>query len=354
MLGFAGIAIGRHFVPLREGSRPAVFYDFAPRHVFLLFVLVAALGYLHILLAVNFDVFEMIRQMLLPRFEQSWTRGRYGDAYALLAELGALLYLVPPIAGLVYARSKEFQFSQKLVVTGVLLLCIFYAFSSGTRHILAVYIFTFFGSYFLNKEAPKIWVVGAQGLVALVVLLVVTSYMLAFREVGVENYSFAEHSPDRMYIDHNMIVISQLTEAFPAVYGFLGMEIPYIALVHPIPRALWPGKPIGLSVSVESIAGANPDTTTLASTFIGEAYVMGGMPGVLFVALLFGAVAQRWNRVGQQGTSGFSKLLYVSGFLCAAITMRSMLWTTVTMLPTVALWLYGRIWMRRSVSGNLR
>jgi oligosaccharide repeat unit polymerase len=345
MLGFAGIAIGRHLVPRRRKPVHVSFANVAPRNMFMLFVLAAAVGYLHILLAVNFDLVEMFRQMALPRFEQAWSRGRFGNAHALLVEIGALLYLIPPIAGLIYARHTEFGFIQKSIVTLVLSVTVYYAFASGTRNILAVYVFTLFGSYYLNKPHIKLWRLVAQGILVLALLLAVTSYMLAFRNVGIGNFSFSERSLETLYIDHNMVVLSTLTDAFPAIYDFLGLEIPYSALVRPIPRALWPGKPEGLSVSVESVLGITQ--ATLSCTFVGEAYIMGGMLGVVLIAILFGAAGEMWNEMRQKENSAFSQLLYASGFFCAAISMRSMLWTTVTMLPTLALWLYGRIWLAR-------
>src|SRR5262249_51674469 len=188
LLGLAGLAVGRHLVPSRQNSQVAAFADVRPNSIFLLFVLAFLFGYLHIFIAVKLDIFEMLRQMSLPRFAQSWGRGRYGgDLYSLLVEVGALIYLVPPIAGLIYAHAKEFHAVQKLVVTIVLLLTIYYGFSSGTRNILAVYVFTFFGSYFLNQPGITLWKAGLQGSAAIVVLLIVTSYMLEFRNVGLAN-----------------------------------------------------------------------------------------------------------------------------------------------------------------------
>src|SRR5262249_56817340 len=80
-----------------------------PASFLLRFVLATLLGYLHVFLAVNFDPFEAVRQMSLPRFSQSWGRGRYGDAYSLLYELGALIWLIPPLAGIIYARSRDYN-----------------------------------------------------------------------------------------------------------------------------------------------------------------------------------------------------------------------------------------------------
>jgi hypothetical protein len=74
----------------------------------------------------------------------------------------------------------------------------------------------------------------------------------------------------------------------------------------------------------------------------------GGLPAVLFAGLVFGMAAEMWNRVGRDGSSQFSQLLYASGFFCAALTMRSMVWISVAMLPTLALWLYGKLWLPHS------
>jgi oligosaccharide repeat unit polymerase len=347
ILGFAGLAIGRHIVPWRYKSNSAFFEDVPPRKIFLLFIAAAILGYLHMLLAVNFDLLEMFRQMSLPRFAQSWQRGRYGDVSALLSEIGAMLYLIPPIAGLVYARPKLFSAVQKSIVTIVLLITVYYGFTNGTRGLLAVYVFTFLGAYYLNKSQIKLWKVVAQGCVAIFLLLAVTAYMLEFRNVGADEFSFSEQTPKTLYIDHNIVILSQLTEAFPAVYSFLGFEIPFQILIHPIPRALWSGKPEGLSIPIESVVGVTQ--ATISCTFVGEAYMMSGLFGVVLSGILFGAGAEMWNRVRQDTKSGFSQLLYASGFFCAAISMRSMLWLTVTMLPTIALWLYGRIWLGRAL-----
>src|SRR5262245_44625582 len=112
LLGFAGLAVGRHLVSSRQTP---IFVNLPSANIFLLFVLAAMLGYLHIFLAVDFDPLEALRQFSLPRFSQSWARGQFGDASALLYEVGALIYLIPPIAGFIYARSKDYNILQKVI-----------------------------------------------------------------------------------------------------------------------------------------------------------------------------------------------------------------------------------------------
>src|SRR5262249_42968346 len=222
LLGFAGLALGRHLVPRRSSPPKSGFIDVPPASIFLLFVLATLLGYLHIFLAVNFNLFEAVREMSLPRFSQSWARGRYGNIRDLLYEVGALIYLIPPIAGLMYARSKDYNFIQKTVVTVVLLFTLYYGFASGTRNILATYVITFLGAYFLNKPKLKLSHLLYRGVPILALLMVGMSYMLEFREGGLGNYSFEERSPGSLYIDRNLVIISRLTELFPTMYEYLG------------------------------------------------------------------------------------------------------------------------------------
>jgi hypothetical protein len=337
-LGFAGLVIGRHLVRRRN----LTFIDVRPAAIFMLFTLATFFGFFHVFLAVDFDPLEALRQMSLPRFDQSWGRGRYGDARAMLYEIGAVLYLVPPIAGLIYARSRDYNFGQKAVVTFVLLFTFYFGFSSGTRNILATYVITFLGAFFLNRSEFKISHLLYQGFPIIAVLLLAMSYMLDFRREGLASYSFAEELPTTIFIDHNMVTISRIAELFPNESEYLGLEIPYWGLIHPIPRFLWPGKPETLSFSIEEAFGLNPGTVTLAATFIGEMYMSGGLVVVLVAGLLLGAIAEYWNRLGADANSPFQKLLYASGFLCAAITMRSTMWMSTMALPTLALWIYGK------------
>jgi len=347
LLGFAGLVVGRHVVAKRRRDLGASIH-IRPKDIFFLFVLAALLGYIHMFLAVNFDLLEVFRQMALPRFQQDWGRGQYGgDIHSLFVEIGALIYLIPPIAGLILARPNEYGALKKVIVTVILSFTFYYGFSSGTRNIMATYTITFLGSYFMNRSTLTLWQVFYKGVPVLAILAIGMVYMLQFRTEGLGNFSFSDGGPATLYVDHNLIVISQITEVFPKSYDFLGLEIPVNTLIHPIPRIFWPGKPEGLSVGVEEAVGA-PSGVTVACTFVGEAYMSGGLLAVLFFGLLFGAMAEMWNGVARNTNSPFAQLLYASGFFSGMLTMRSMQWLTVAMLPTIALWLYGRLWIRRS------
>jgi hypothetical protein len=188
-------------------------------------------------------------------------------------------------------------------------------------------------------------------------LLISTTVMLKFRQIGLRNYlegnyDTTETSEDSLFIDNNLYVISRLGEVFPRPHHFLGMEIPYLALIRPIPRALWPNKPQGLSVSMEDALGV--EDLTVASSFVGEAYISGGLLAVFLTGLLFGALAGWWGRLASPRNSDYGILVYASGFFAMVISMRSLFVFTTALLPTLAAMIFGWIMAEQVLSRRAR
>jgi hypothetical protein len=176
--------------------------------------------------------------------------------------------------------------------------------------------------------------------------------MLQFRTVGLKNYLrgdvplAAADTPRTLYVDYNLYSICRLVEIFPKQRAYLGLEIPYLAIIRPIPRAIWKSKPEGMSTSIEEALGARD--LTIAASFAGEAYMSGGNFGVLLVALGFGAAFGWWSALASSRNSELGILIYASGFFAAVISMRSLLVFTTALLPTAAgliagTWLVGMV-----------
>ena len=131
--------------------------------------------------------------------------------------------------------------------------------------------------------------------------------------------------------------LNWLMEAMPARYDYLGWEIPYMALVRPIPRAIWKGKPSGLSVTLEEILFRPGAAGTWSVTLIGEAYMAAGYLGIVIACLFFGWASNRWNSFGSPKNSDLGILIFASGFFSFAIAMRSLYTFTTAILPTLAM-----------------
>jgi len=353
---YAGLVVGRHLIPpTRKHPFQVLFEQPAPSAVlFSIFWGCVLLGFLNMLIAVDFNVFSMVDYFVQPRFVQPWQRGRLGDWKAMLYEMSMILYLVPPLGGILLARRHKYPKGPVFLMTLGLLFTMFYGFSSGTRNIFASYLVTFLIGYSFaasrGRQTKELVVVTVLCAVALVVS---TKVMLDFREVGLKDYIRMGYYKEPSHIaegqslavDNNLYAISRVAEYFPRHHDYTGLEIPYLALVHPIPRALWPGKPEGMSFTVEDIFGASG--WTVATSVVGEEYMMHGFIAVFLMSVFFGACCAWWNLLASPKNSEFGILVYASGFFSAVITMRSMNWFSTALLPTLAGLVMGYVFLLR-------
>lgn len=354
LVGFAGLVIGRHFSqgetqPFRELlTRPV-----SNKWLLLLFWISLFLGFLHMFVAVDFNPVKVIEHMMGPRFSQPWGRGRFGDWKALFVELHMLLYLAPPLAGIMFARRQTYsppQFALVMIGLGFLM---FYAFSTGTRNIFHSFLITFLIGYVFSLQVFDKRKVIPMALVCAGLILVSTVLMVQFRSIGLKKWFSGDNRPtetraESLSVDLNLYPISKLTETFPEKQKYVGLEIYYLTLIRPIPRAIWKGKPEGLSTSIESAVGAN-EGWTVAASFAGEAYMSGGNFAVLLVGLAFGWLASWWNRFVSPYNSQFGVLVYASGFFAVVISMRSIMIFTTAILPTIAAMIGGSMFIARQI-----
>ena len=341
LLGIAGLTLGRHLVKPKPGaSQFRNFGNISSSTLFRLVVISAFLGFLYMLLSVQFNPIALINAMIGPRFSEPWARGRYGDWFIFLSELALLIYAIPPVVGVMWNRRNNLSSLQKWVTAAIFGLVIFYGFTSGTRNVFVVYVATALVGYLITLPRHTLKNTLLPVLITIVMTSFLSYHMLEFRGMGLRNYVTRQvylqgETRETFFVDYNLMSLGPVIEAFPEKHNFLGPEVIVWALTKPIPRVLWPGKPDGLSISIEEVVGA--DGWTVATTFIGESYMMAGWFGVLAMALFFGALAAWWNRRAIRGSSDYDLVIYALGFFGAAITMRSMFWLTTAILPVIAL-----------------
>ena len=343
LLAFGALAVGRHLPGIQERPWSFANTQTSPSTLLLLFWMSFSMGFLYMLLAVNFNVVELVHYFLEPRFTQPWSRGKYGDWKALLTEIGAVIYLVPPIAGIVVGRVSVYSKGARGAVLLATIFTMFYGFTSGTRNLSAVFAITFAIGYFFSQGrvlSARVRIVAGLS----VLLLAVSAYYgVQFRNIGLGQYlsgvrDEGAEAPS-LFIDNNLYVISLLTHIFPAEHEFLGMAVPLWMVERPIPRALWEGKPDGSGVTAETYLG--DVGATVASTFIGESFMAAGFTGVAIAGICLGALARWWTARAYTLHSDFGVLIYSSGFFAVVMTMRSLYQLPVAMLPTVAAVLFG-------------
>lgn len=356
-LGFGSLSIGRHFLAMNQEEVPAHLQlpSLSPNLMLLVAFGAFFVGHLYMFLAVGFDPFALFHHLVGPRWGVPWERGRYGTLATLLNELALINYVIPPVVGMAWAKRKEYTSIQLFALSFLFLLAMFIAFSRGTRYVIAIYLATFAISHIFSLSRLKVWYVGIFSAAVMGLFIFGAFHMLEFRNMGLKAYleseSYAsEEVRDTLFIDYNLVSIGLLADRFPGEYHFLGFEVAYWAIIKPIPRGLWPGKPKGLSLDIEQALG--DEQRTIAATFIGEAYMGGGEIGVVLAGLFFGFLTAWWNRLAAGSQSTLSLLSYATGFFGGIICMRSMFWLTTGILPTIALIFFGKVIYPRFFAGN--
>lgn len=358
LVGFAGLLVGRHFAqPKKQPFSETMTRDVPAAWMLTIFFAALLIGFSQMLYAVNFNVLEMLQWFMAPRFSQPWGRGKFGDWRALLFELNMLTFLIPPLAGVILARHKRYGPAALVCVVFGLALVFFYSFSSGTRNLFASHLVTLLIGYAFSlpqerrREIIPICIAGA------VVFMAASTVMLKFRNGGLKHWlETGEESSaafeKTLFVDYNLCAISRLVEVFPSRHAFLGWEVPFQALIRPIPRALWPGKPEGLSMSIEQALGA--ENMTISASFAGEAYIAGGMIGVIIGGLFFGLATGWWSYLSSPRNSELGVLIYASGFFAAVISMRSLFAFTTALLPTAAAIVIGTYAVKKLIAQTQR
>ncbi|MDB4265238.1 oligosaccharide repeat unit polymerase [bacterium] len=351
LLGMGSLAVARHLNLRKSEFLPATArgqqrMSLTVKQWLALLWIFAILGYAHMLIAVKFDVTKMVEAMMAPRFSQPWQRGRLGGWGSLLTELALFFYVIPPIYGILFAKRKSMRPLAFAGATGVVLFTLFYGYSSGTRNIFAAFIAGGFGAYLLVQPKLKIEQLIVVGVLGGSLLYLATNQMLHFRQIGLSRYlehgakgtvyeEYKNGEEASFFVDANLLNMGLMMSTVPSRHEYTGWDLPYNALIRPVPRAIWSGKPEGLKLSIEDAAGMAG--LTLAVTFVGEAYLSGGAFGVVLAGLFFGSIFGLWNSAFRGRWSPFSQLVYVAGFYPAAISMRSLMSFTTAVLPIIGL-----------------
>jgi hypothetical protein len=339
LIAFGGLSLGRHLGSSRRRTRCVSNAQLSPNTLVLLFWTSFGIGFLYMLLAVDFNPVALVHYFLEPRFGQPWQRGKFGDWKALLGELGALIYLVPPIGGIVLGRIRIYSKGCRCMVLLATVFTMFYGFSSGTRNVTAVFAITFSLGYFFGQGRILTHRVRAVVILSAFAIAASAYYGLQFRNIGLGRYlaggrEETVNGPPSLFIDNDLFIISRLTGIFPSQHDFIGMAVPLWIIARPVPRALWPNKPDGSDVSAETYLDPTEDVT-LASTFVGESFMAAGFLGVAIAGICMGMLGRWWSARTYSIHSDFGVLIYTSGFFALLIGIRSLYQLPVAALPTL-------------------
>jgi oligosaccharide repeat unit polymerase len=323
--------------------------EFSGTTYFALAVMAFVLAMLKFAIRTNFDVAAMLYYVGQGRWAAPWGRGQLGGTDAFLNELGNFGLLLPTLTVIVANRAG--WFNPRTFFSGVMaiIMAIFMA-QSGSRRIIGV----MFGMALIT------WLLAAQRLrvkhmlmlaIGVGALLAALQVMLEYRGVGLAALAEADEpilARGYLHVDDNFLRLCQIIDLIPQQYPHTYHQYVVWILVRPIPRLLWPGKPIDPGFDLPTAIG--PTGASLSSTVIGELYMSGGFMAVALGGWLYGRLAAMASQLLTQRTSLSALLVYAIVTMSLFAGMRSMLDLVLVNYATVA-WL-SLVWLFRSARGN--
>lgn len=325
LLGIAGVGfwigacLGK---PLRFRFLTAeAFRPWSDATLIFLTALAFLLGIWDFLLHSDFDIEILSQNLAFSRFESVWQREQLGDWSAFSYHLQYFGYLVPPLAVLIYVRLGAFRMAT-LAAAGMALTILLLHGQGGGRRIVGAMVLAGLFCWFFSFRRLNV----PKGLFALALvggLLAIMQAMLFYRGIGIGDTSSEISYFDYLHVDDNFLHIAQMLEFVPDPYPYVDWNYVLLAIVRPIPRALWPGKPIDPGFDLAEILGF--PGTGLALTAPGEFYVSFGYVAVFFGSWVYGKFATITNALLEDSRASVNPLFPGLTLVWLFVGIRSMI-----------------------------
>ena len=270
----------------------------------------------------NFDPLLMIEALGWCRFCAPWSTGAFGGADAFLVHLQYFGYVLP---SLTVVLAQRVGWVRPKTIIGIILSIIIALFlaQGGGRRIIGVVLGAAVLTWFLLQKRIRLKsIVG--GLIGITIILVSMEQMLEYRQFGFSSSSSSIQEEDTsvVHVDDNFLRLCQIEQLIPNIQPYVGLQPLYYALTLPIPRVLWPGKPSDPGYDLTNLLGWKG--VSLTTSIVGELYSMNGLIVVFIGGLVFGLMANMWNRVlAAEGGEG-KYVLFCLGLMVLVAGLRSM------------------------------
>ncbi len=334
-----GISLGG---AIRSGGMPAGIrrlarLDLSDRQILACTAFCFVAGVFYYIYMAGFSPSRIIEGLLYSdRFSAPWARGALGDWRSFLEQLSYFGYLLPLFTAVMYMRSRTLL-SAKTVFCALLSAChlAFLAQGGGRTAIGAVLgAAILVGIHLTRRTVRPIHFIPIFA--ALFVAQVTMNVMLENRSIGLGKLEVSDWTFSRIRVDDNFYRLAQTTDFVPLFFPYSGLQFVYFSLVRPIPRALWPGKPVYQGFTVQQALG---DTdTSFTNSVIGEAYSGFGFPLVFAMGMFFGLAARWWEQTLEDHPTSGGVMVYALGAMALFTALRGFVNIVLFSYPILSLW----------------
>jgi oligosaccharide repeat unit polymerase len=292
--------------------------QWSPVLLFRMSVLCFVLGMLTYAIPTDFDVIEMVSYIGEARWEAPWVRGQLGGVDAFWDHLQYFGYVLP-VLYVAYAREKGWFHPKALIILAMAVAFLAFLSQGGGRRVVGVTVGAAILFRLMSFERLQVRTV-VTVVVASLGLLYFMQQMLIYRGVGW--FEEVEVSYHHIHVDDNFLRLGQVIELIPDEHPFVGSKLLVYTFVRPVPRLIWPGKPV--DPGFDLAATVDGRGASLSMSMIGEWYVTFGFIAVIFGGLFFGSLCAFVNQMARLQKPGATSLVIPTAIMVLFAGLRSL------------------------------
>jgi hypothetical protein len=309
--------------PAPRVVRNAAKADLTNSQLFIAIIFCFILGSFYFVWQANFDLNVIISSLLAPRFGAAWSREALGGWDVFIEHLVYFGYPLPALCVLL-ARRHSWSHHRVAIALVLTLLFVLFVGQSGGRRIIGMLVGSGLFCWIITSRQLRFKVLAIVAAGA-AVLLVALQMMLHYRTIGWDAFFSGEPlktNISHLHVDDNLLRLSQIVSIFPRLQAYAGLDPLIYVLVRPVPRVLWPEKPVDAGYDLAGLVGETG--VSLTTSVVGELYAMYGLFSVVLGGLFMGRLASMVNFIHSEPGGGGKPIIVSLGIMVLFIALRAM------------------------------
>jgi oligosaccharide repeat unit polymerase len=309
------------------------------------------LGISRFAVATDFNLIAMFQSIGSGRWDAPWARGQLGGWDSFLDHLQYFGYLTAVLTVVVGRRIGWLNWRTIVSALMSVVMALFLV-QSGSRRVIGVVVGMALIFWILVQDRGLKVKHAVAIALTVIALLFAMQFMLQYRNVGltvalsepaVEQQALSPN--EYLHVDDNFYRLCQVIQLIPDPHPYVYHGYLVYALVRPIPRVLWPGKPVDAGFDLTRAVGDRE--VSYSCSVIGELYMSLGLLGIALGGWLYGRLAALVNGVLRQSTAVGGVVIYSIGAMALFSGMRSMLELVLVSYVLIAWVVLSRLFAAR-------
>jgi oligosaccharide repeat unit polymerase len=309
------------------------------------------LGISRFAVATDFNLIAMFQSIGSGRWDAPWARGQLGGWDSFLDHLQYFGYLTAVLTVVVGRRIGWLNWRTIVSALMSVVMALFLV-QSGSRRVIGVVVGMALIFWILVQDRGLKVKHAVAIALTVIALLFAMQFMLKYRNVGltvalsepaVEQQALSPN--EYLHVDDNFYRLCQVIQLIPDPHPYVYHGYLVYALVRPIPRVLWPGKPVDAGFDLTRAVGDRE--VSYSCSVIGELYMSLGLLGIALGGWLYGRLAALVNGVLSQSTAVGGVVIYSIGAMALFSGMRSMLELVLVSYVLIAWVVLSRLFAAR-------